>query len=156
MEKYKVVTQNRFSIIIPSCSPYRLQYKKGSIVSSPLHTTGIAVFSEEEHAFLFILTLHLNTGVKGKLIKVRPIGNKIRNSFQCSMGKPAIGINNNLLKKSESQYLDDFYSYLEKYSRSYILKIVNLKRNPQHINTIVFTKIFPIGTEHYRQVEVLT
>lgn len=69
MIKYKVVTIEKKSIIVPTGSKYCLTYKKGIVKALP-ETIGIMVFKSLYFAKEF------NTSLHGEIIKVRPIGKK--------------------------------------------------------------------------------
>ena len=66
---YKVVTQDKQSIIIPKGSKFSLKYNKG-IVTALSETIGILVFENLFDAVDFLSFI----GGNGKIIKVRPIG----------------------------------------------------------------------------------
>jgi len=67
--KYKVVTGNRKSIIIPEGSKFCLTYNKGDIIKALPETLGIMVFKSLYNANMFNF-------FDGIIIKVRPIGKK--------------------------------------------------------------------------------
>ena len=65
--KYKVVTIDRKSIIVPQTSKFCLTYNKGNIVKALPGTLGVLVFKSLHDALQFNI-------FQGKIIKVRPIG----------------------------------------------------------------------------------
>jgi hypothetical protein len=68
--KYKVVTQDRKSVIIPGTSKFSLTYKDGTIVTALPGTIGIMVFKNLFDANNFLGWISHS----GIIIKVRPIG----------------------------------------------------------------------------------
>ena len=67
---YKVVNRGGGSCIVPTTSPYYLEYKKGYHVKAPEGTLGIMVFSTEEEAAHFLAT----PDSCGRIKRVIPVG----------------------------------------------------------------------------------
>ena len=83
--KYKVVTSNRKSIVIPSTSMFSLRYNKDNIVEALPNSLGIMVFSSRDYAILFKFML----GFHSQIIKVRPIGKKFEPESICMIFRGA-------------------------------------------------------------------
>lgn len=74
MNVYKVVTQDRYSCIIPKKNPYCLQYIKDTIVEGIEGTLGIMCFETKEYADSFIKMQYFRRLQGLKIIKVSLIG----------------------------------------------------------------------------------
>ena len=92
MVRYKVVTNERYSITISKGKKYRKHYLKGKTVEATKGTLGIFVFDNLDDAddFRYIMD--------GMIIKVKPIGNGKRVKRICGVGD-----------KKATQELNAFY-----------------------------------------------
>jgi len=133
--RYKVVTKNRKSCIVPENSKFCLTYKKGTVVKAIPNTFGIMVFKTHWDAMTF--ANQTNT-----ILKVRPIGRK-------KIPRMLSGIINYDAREN-TDTLKKFYKYYHKnkHNKNWFLYIMYHRL----INQIISA---PTGTECYPAVEVL-
>lgn len=72
MDAYKVVTRNRYSLIIARNNPFSLKYPKDEIVESIKGTVGIMCFKTKHYAYEFMSQMYLQ--LNPIIIKVALIG----------------------------------------------------------------------------------